>query len=704
MRISWNKTKKAQACGVGGKAEVIGIAEVPLGIAGVNGLMELTVIKDDVPLLLPIKLLKQLKAVVNLDDNILELRTYQVKAPLTELPSGHVSVGVTEFAPGGWKLPHDALSASLQHEKFVCATSGYLNHSMIELEKAAVAPPAASSGHGVASPGADAGAARGYVPDPPEDVGIRGKEQTCDASLAAGGRKAGRLDGAPEPSRKSAGLAAKFIVAALGFQAVAGGPISFYPKCPGYSGKGQEARQPAGVRGGDQACGLPWSEAEQGQTGFPDIRVQASPSGAQGRGEPVPAGDLLQPVQRPLGTPDAGGASEAKGCGEKPWDTNGEQLHDCRTDGSEVSVRQERSPLGGEEEGTDPRKTLLSMPKPRVRFLPVGPGRAAAGQGADGMGRQSGGEAARGSPKDPEPGRGPCAVAGPGDAAHDAGAGRADEQGVPGPHGGAGQQASTRIGGGSSTDGLDARVSCPGSVEPGSPVGRIQFGVRSFSVKGLPDDVESEQVSLISSSSQSLTARRLQMRAFCPGKSSIPWRMSLPRSFFVWDEPSQEWKERSGWLPRSFEPPLMALVCYDDKDEMAIWSQEHGVCKALTHGQRKKMSRSLNAMTQSFNEDENTVWKLVSPEFDASVFQCQNEVMANLDLLRTEPLWDDLGVPKRLVIFPDQTERSSALAVEVAEWQDAGGRSFVILFEAEPAQEDLCQLMQDEGWMCQSKD
>ena len=99
LKMSWNKTKKAQACGVGGKAEVIGIAEMPLGIAGVNGLMELTVITDDVPLLLPIKLLKRLKAVVDLDDNILELRAYQVKAPLTELPSGHVSVGVTEFAP-----------------------------------------------------------------------------------------------------------------------------------------------------------------------------------------------------------------------------------------------------------------------------------------------------------------------------------------------------------------------------------------------------------------------------------------------------------------------------------------------------------------------------------------------------------------------------------------------------------------------------
>ena len=461
---------------------MIGIAEVPLGIAGVNGLMELTVIKDDVPLLLPIKLLKQLKAVVNLDDNILELRTYQVKAPLTELPSGHVSVGVTEFAPGGWKLPHDALSASLQHEKFVCATSGYLNHSMIELEKAAVAPPAASSGHGVASPGADAGAARGYVPDPPEDVGIRGKEQTCDASLAAGGRKAGRLDGAPEPSRKSAGLAAKFILPLWGFKQLQEDPSPSTQSAPAAPVKVKKLDNQL-----EYAEVIKYADflgARQSKD-IPDIRVQASPSGAQGRGEPVPAGDLLQPVQRPLGTPDAGGASEAKGCGEKPWDTNGEQLHDCRTDGSEVSVRQERSPLGGEEEGTDPRKTLLSMPKPRVRFLPVGPGRAAAGQGADGMGRQSGGEAARGSPKDPEPGRGPCAVAGPGDAAHDAGAGRADEQGVPGPHGGAGQQASTRIGGGSSTDGLDARVSCPGSVEPGSPVGRIQFGVRSFSVKGL---------------------------------------------------------------------------------------------------------------------------------------------------------------------------------------------------------------------------
>ena len=59
LRVRWNG-KRAQATGVGGRATVIGVIEAPMGIAGVNGLLEMTVVQEDIPMLLPIKLLRQL--------------------------------------------------------------------------------------------------------------------------------------------------------------------------------------------------------------------------------------------------------------------------------------------------------------------------------------------------------------------------------------------------------------------------------------------------------------------------------------------------------------------------------------------------------------------------------------------------------------------------------------------------------------------
>lgn len=50
--------RKGQARGVGGEATVKGVVELPIGIAGVNGILEATVVTEDVPLLLPVKLLR----------------------------------------------------------------------------------------------------------------------------------------------------------------------------------------------------------------------------------------------------------------------------------------------------------------------------------------------------------------------------------------------------------------------------------------------------------------------------------------------------------------------------------------------------------------------------------------------------------------------------------------------------------------------
>ena len=113
------------------------------------------------PLLLPIKLLTQLRAVVDLDRNVLEIRSFNVEAPLSELPSGHVAVSITDFAPEVWSVPTEALNAKLCHDQFVLMSNDGVGHSMNELRSfVSVSPPAAVD-DGIASYGANVGSARG---------------------------------------------------------------------------------------------------------------------------------------------------------------------------------------------------------------------------------------------------------------------------------------------------------------------------------------------------------------------------------------------------------------------------------------------------------------------------------------------------------------------------------------------------------------
>ena len=135
LKLRWNG-KRAQATGVGGKATVIGVVEAPVGVAGVNGLLEMTVVQEDIPMLLPIKLLRQLRAVVDLDRDVLDLRKYNAQARLSELPSGHVAVDVMSFDPKGWSIPKEAESAKLSSDQFTLVNCSFVNQSMISLEKA----------------------------------------------------------------------------------------------------------------------------------------------------------------------------------------------------------------------------------------------------------------------------------------------------------------------------------------------------------------------------------------------------------------------------------------------------------------------------------------------------------------------------------------------------------------------------------------
>ena len=84
LRIKWTP-KQTSAKGVGGNAVVEGVALIPLGMGGINGVLETTVVQGDVPLLLPVRLLVTLAAKIDLKNMIMELQNHQVEVPLHPL-------------------------------------------------------------------------------------------------------------------------------------------------------------------------------------------------------------------------------------------------------------------------------------------------------------------------------------------------------------------------------------------------------------------------------------------------------------------------------------------------------------------------------------------------------------------------------------------------------------------------------------------
>ena len=66
--------------------------------------MKYTVVDSPrVPPLTPVSLLKQVCAVIDPNNNTIELKKIGATTSLRVLPTGHVAHKLTEFASGGWK-------------------------------------------------------------------------------------------------------------------------------------------------------------------------------------------------------------------------------------------------------------------------------------------------------------------------------------------------------------------------------------------------------------------------------------------------------------------------------------------------------------------------------------------------------------------------------------------------------------------------
>ena len=123
LKCHWTP-KTSSAKGVGGQAVVCGVVLIPMGIGGINGVLEATVVEGDVLLLLPIRLLKALNIVIDIPNLEIMLGTHDVKISMRELPSGHLVIPVTNFSSGPFQCPSELGSGVdfVKHESnFVAA-------------------------------------------------------------------------------------------------------------------------------------------------------------------------------------------------------------------------------------------------------------------------------------------------------------------------------------------------------------------------------------------------------------------------------------------------------------------------------------------------------------------------------------------------------------------------------------------------------
>ena len=97
--------------GIGGSAKILGIYDVPVGVARTNGLIRVTEISDEgsfcTPFLLPISYIELVGATVDVSKELFTLKNGN-STSMRRSPSGHRTISVLEFA-GKWTLPQQLL-------------------------------------------------------------------------------------------------------------------------------------------------------------------------------------------------------------------------------------------------------------------------------------------------------------------------------------------------------------------------------------------------------------------------------------------------------------------------------------------------------------------------------------------------------------------------------------------------------------------
>eukprot|EP00971_Amphidinium_carterae_P315984 6281040-Amphidinium_carterae.1 len=107
-----------QTRGIGGQATVLSLQQVPIGVCGVPGLLNMQVLDQDIPLLLHIGLLKGLGLQLDLSSMRCKWKNLGGRSSqLQEQASGHLLISVLDFK--AWHPPPMLLLSELSHDEFV---------------------------------------------------------------------------------------------------------------------------------------------------------------------------------------------------------------------------------------------------------------------------------------------------------------------------------------------------------------------------------------------------------------------------------------------------------------------------------------------------------------------------------------------------------------------------------------------------------
>ena len=394
LRIQW-LDKEAQARGVGGEAKVLGVAKIPVGIAGVNGLVEATVVDGEVPCLLSVSFLKELEAVIDFSQSKLFLNRVRAESPLIHLPSGHVAVDVLKFAEGAWQVPEGLPFAVEKNSAFRlwAAVSACFPAFMSKSEQQ--------------HPGEDRVLRHGVFQAMPEDGG--GSSEGLSSAIRQGGdqleedsRESGRLNGARSHSNQGRKLASRWIARWILF-ATCCNPVlgSFMVSDRVESRTGGQGRDLCRV---DQGGQLHWSSQMQDYSQDVPGNLSASPKRVEWCRQPGTARSVVQAVSLPMvGRPPDHGTSCQEGVGDlcqrqevqsgqvlgyasggrEHWEVGQEaesatQSHKLKgtlssgDEASSVPMWEEGCPTTSEERRTDSRASFLEVQLAGVQLLRMG--------------------------------------------------------------------------------------------------------------------------------------------------------------------------------------------------------------------------------------------------------------------------------------------------------------------------------------------
>jgi hypothetical protein len=117
--------KICEAGGIGGAAKAVALCDVPTGLASLSGITRWLVTEDPnsnekayTPPLMPIKLLKDLDAIIEPKTKKMTFRSAGVFTNLEDLPSEHQTASLMHFGPDGWCIPKDI------EDKAICECKG----------------------------------------------------------------------------------------------------------------------------------------------------------------------------------------------------------------------------------------------------------------------------------------------------------------------------------------------------------------------------------------------------------------------------------------------------------------------------------------------------------------------------------------------------------------------------------------------------